>query len=107
MISPLPSTVFICSGRCFIIKSEKSLPCPKYGWKPTETMSTNQEYCETLIDKTEDDLKQLELEVSDAGKAIADYKESIATLGDEISALEAGIKALSKKSIRVRIKWVR
>merc|ERR1719199_1044304 len=55
------------------------------------------EYCETLIDKTEDDLKQLELEVSDAGKAIADYKESIATLGDEISALEAGIKALDEQ----------
>merc|ERR1719313_2901032 len=39
------------------------------------------EYCEKLIDKTEDDLKQLELEVSDLGKAIADYKERIATLG--------------------------
>jgi len=55
------------------------------------------EYCETLIDKTEDDLKQLELEVSDAGKAIADYKESIATLCYEISALEAGIKALDEQ----------
>jgi len=55
------------------------------------------EYCETLIDKTEDDLKQLELEVSDASKAIADYKESVATSGDEISALEAGIKALDEQ----------
>merc|ERR1719284_444678 len=46
------------------------------------------EYCEKLIDKTEDDVKQLELEVSDLGKAIADYKERIATLGDEIEGLE-------------------
>merc|ERR1719201_1089612 len=55
------------------------------------------EYCEKLIDKTEDNVKQLELEVSDLGKAIADYKEQIATLGEEISALEAGIKALDKQ----------
>jgi len=55
------------------------------------------EYCETLIDKTEDDLKQLELEVSDLGKAQADYKERIATLGDELSALEAGIRALDEQ----------
>merc|ERR1719235_1858477 len=55
------------------------------------------EYCEKLIDKTEDTVKQLELEVSDLGKAIADYKERIGTLGDEISSLEAGIKALDKQ----------
>jgi peptidoglycan hydrolase CwlO-like protein len=55
------------------------------------------EYCETLLDKTEDDLKQLELGVSDLGKAIADYKERIATLGEELSSLEAGIKALDEQ----------
>jgi len=55
------------------------------------------EYCEKLIDKTEDDVKQLELEISDLAKAIADYKERIATLGEEIVALEAGIKALDKQ----------
>jgi len=55
------------------------------------------EYCEKLIDKTEDDVKQLELTVSDLGKAIADYKERIATLGEELSALAAGIKALDKQ----------
>merc|ERR1719174_2110327 len=54
------------------------------------------EYCEKLIDKTEDDLKELELAVSDLGKAIADYKESIATLTEEIASLEDGIKALDK-----------
>merc|ERR1719238_2586909 len=55
------------------------------------------EYCEALLDKTEDDLKQLELTVSDLGKAIADYKESIATLTEEIDGLEKGIKALDKQ----------
>merc|ERR1712187_561382 len=44
------------------------------------------EYCEKMLDKTEDDLKVLELAVSDLGKAIADYKERIATLADEIAA---------------------
>jgi len=55
------------------------------------------EYCEKLIDKTEDDLKHLELTVSDLGKAIADYKEQIATLGEELEALADGIKALDKQ----------
>merc|ERR1719174_2347693 len=55
------------------------------------------EYCEKLIDQTEDNLKALELSVSDLGKAIADYKESIATLTEEIKALEEGIKALDKQ----------
>jgi len=55
------------------------------------------EYCESLIDRTEDSLKALELTVSDLGKAIADHKESIATLGDEIEALGDGIKALDKQ----------
>merc|ERR1740138_416400 len=55
------------------------------------------QYCEQLIDKTEDDLKELELTVSDLGKAIADYKERIATLAEEIEALEDGIKSLDKQ----------
>merc|ERR1719148_607646 len=55
------------------------------------------EYCERLIDKTEDDLKELELTVSDLGKAIADYKERIATLAEELAALEDGIKKLDKQ----------
>merc|ERR1740133_113123 len=55
------------------------------------------EYCETLIDKTEDNLKQLELTVSDLGKAAADYKEQIATLGEELEALADGIKALDSQ----------
>merc|ERR1719231_1734543 len=55
------------------------------------------EYCEKLIDKTEDDLKELELTVSDLGKAIADLEETIATLASEIGSLEDGIKALDKQ----------
>merc|ERR1719178_314581 len=55
------------------------------------------EYCEKMIDQTEDSLKQLELSVSDLGKAIADYKERIATLKEEIEALEKGIKDLDEQ----------
>merc|ERR1711865_1093908 len=54
------------------------------------------QYCETLIDKTEDKVKELELSISDLAKAVADAKESIATLADEIEALSDGIKALDK-----------
>jgi len=55
------------------------------------------EYCESLIDKTEDKVKELELHVSDLEKAVADAKEGSATLADEIEALSAGIKALDKQ----------
>merc|ERR1719359_885489 len=65
--------------------------------KEQQDDNDKKEYCENLIDKTEDDLKQLELRVSDLGKAIADYKEQIATLTDEVAGLEAGIKALDKQ----------
>jgi len=65
--------------------------------KEQQDDNDKKEYCEGLIDKTEDTLKELELAVSDLGKAIADYKERIATLGEEIEALTAGIKALDKQ----------
>merc|ERR1719456_2040117 len=65
--------------------------------KEQQDDNDKKEYCEGLIDKTEDNLKSLELTVSDLGKAIADYKERIATLADEIAALEDGIKALDKQ----------
>jgi len=55
------------------------------------------EYCETLIDKTEDDLKELELTVSDLGKQIAVHKERIATLVEEIKALGEGVNALDRQ----------
>merc|ERR1719364_320741 len=65
--------------------------------KEQQDDNDKQEYCEKMIDQTEDNLKALELSVSDLGKAIADYKESIATLSDEIKALEDGIKSLDKQ----------
>jgi len=55
------------------------------------------EYCEKMIDQTEDKVKELELSVSDLAKAIADGKESIATLTEEIAGLSDGIKALDKQ----------
>jgi len=51
-------------------------------------------YCESLIDKTEDKVKELELHVSDLAKAVADAKEDIATLTSELDELEDGIKKL-------------
>jgi len=58
------------------------------------TDDDKKEYCEKMIDQTEDKAKELELSVSDLEKAVADAKESIATLAEEIEALAAGIKAL-------------
>jgi len=65
--------------------------------KEQQDDNDKKEYCENLIDKTEDDLKSLELTVSDLGKSIADTKERIATLTDELQALADGIKALDKQ----------
>jgi len=53
-------------------------------------------YCESLIDQTEDKVKELELSISDLAKAIADAQEGIATLAEEIEGLSDGIKALDK-----------
>merc|ERR1719272_1733605 len=62
--------------------------------KEQQDDNDKKEYCEALIDKTEDSVKQLELAVSDLAKAIDDYKERVATLGEELAALAAGIKSL-------------
>merc|ERR1719502_1975448 len=53
-------------------------------------------YCLAEIDKAEDKKKGLELDVKDLGKAIEDGKESVATLTEEIAALQDGIKKLDK-----------
>jgi hypothetical protein len=55
------------------------------------------EYCTGLIDVTEDKIKELELTVSDLAKAVADGKEGVATLAEELENLAAGIKALDKQ----------
>jgi len=51
-------------------------------------------YCESELDKKEDEKKELELAVSDLGKAIEDAEGNIATLTEEVAALEKGIKDL-------------
>merc|ERR1719199_1486440 len=53
-------------------------------------------YCLSEFDKAEDKKKELDLDISDLGKAIEDEKESIATLKSEVAALQDGIKALDK-----------
>merc|ERR1719221_2051367 len=53
-------------------------------------------YCESALDRTEDELKSLDQSLSDLDKAIDTAKENIATLTSEIAALIAGVKALDK-----------
>merc|ERR1719203_1693510 len=53
-------------------------------------------YCLDEFDKAEDKKKELELDISDLDKAIADAEEAIATFASEIEALEDGIKKLDK-----------
>merc|ERR1719182_1008497 len=65
--------------------------------KEQQDDNDKKEYCEGLIDKTEDKVKELELTVSDLAKAVADGKEGIATLKEEIESLSDGIKALDKQ----------
>jgi hypothetical protein len=55
------------------------------------------EYCESELDKTEDELKQEKLKGSDLGKAAEENKGSIASLADEIVALETGVQKLDKE----------
>merc|ERR1719313_789858 len=54
-------------------------------------------YCEKQLDMTEDSLKELGHKIGNLGKAIADGKELVATLTDEIAALGAGIVKLDKQ----------
>lgn len=54
-------------------------------------------YCEGEIDKTEDDIKVLKQKGADLAKADDEAKGAIATLGDEIAALETGIKELDSQ----------
>merc|ERR1712217_672071 len=54
------------------------------------------EYCAQQFDQADDKKKSLERKVSDEESAISAAKEGIATLTDEIEALEAGIKDLDK-----------
>jgi len=54
-------------------------------------------YCEAELDKAEDKLKGLNVRTSDLEKAIDEANGQIATLADELAALEAAIKNLDKE----------
>jgi len=54
------------------------------------------EYCAEQFDQADDKKKGLERKVSDEDSAIATAEQGIATLVDEIKALQAGIKELDK-----------
>eukprot|EP00416_Gambierdiscus_australes_P016762 CAMPEP_0171056566 /NCGR_PEP_ID=MMETSP0766_2-20121228/1138_1 /TAXON_ID=439317 /ORGANISM="Gambierdiscus australes, Strain CAWD 149" /LENGTH=685 /DNA_ID=CAMNT_0011511513 /DNA_START=75 /DNA_END=2132 /DNA_ORIENTATION=+ len=54
-------------------------------------------YCESSLDKSEDELKVLERTISDLEKAEAEAKSLIATLAEEIATLEKGIKDLDAR----------
>jgi exonuclease VII small subunit len=54
------------------------------------------DYCNHEIDATEDKIKILVQQGKDAEAAIADAKETVATLESEIAALEAGLKELDE-----------
>merc|ERR1719265_1153311 len=53
--------------------------------------------CEADLDTTEDTLKELDIKLADLEKATEEAKEMVATLSDELAALEDGIKALDKQ----------
>jgi len=65
--------------------------------KEQEADTEKKEWCEAEIDKTEDNKKVLQNEISDLETAIDDAKESITTLKAEIEALDDGIRALDKE----------
>jgi len=54
-------------------------------------------YCEAELDKAEDKLKGLNTRAADLSKAIDEATSAIATLADEIAALEQGVKDLDKQ----------
>ena len=54
------------------------------------------EYCVEQFDQADDKKKGLERSISDLETVIAESKESIATLGEEIAGLKTGIVALDK-----------
>merc|ERR1719221_1220421 len=64
--------------------------------KEQQTDDNKKEYCGKQLDLSDDKKKGLERKVSDEEAAISAAEEGIATLIDEIKALEAGIKDLDK-----------
>merc|ERR1719335_539527 len=54
------------------------------------------EYCTSQLDIMEDKAKELGHSIGDTETEIADYKETLKTVEDELEALRAGIEALDK-----------
>jgi len=65
--------------------------------KEQTTDDDKKAYCESKLDETEDELKSLELAISDLEKAQADAKAMVETLTEEIGSLEKGIKDLDEE----------
>merc|ERR1719346_642276 len=64
--------------------------------KEQQSDDNKKEYCAKQFDLADDKKKSLERKVSDEEAAIATAEDGIATLTDEMKALEAGIKNLDK-----------
>merc|ERR1740138_23655 len=54
-------------------------------------------YCEKHVAENENEFKDLQGDIKDLDKAIAEHKESIKAMAAEIAALTAGIKDLDKQ----------
>merc|ERR1719507_2687800 len=57
------------------------------------------EYCGNQLDASDDSKKDLERKVADSEADAAAAKDGIATLAEEIAALQAGVKALDKSVV--------
>merc|ERR1719265_3137073 len=64
--------------------------------KELKSDTDKKEYCEKNLDSTEDEFKELQADIKDLGKAIAEHKESIKSTTAELDALTKGIKELDK-----------
>merc|ERR1740123_2646244 len=64
--------------------------------KEQQSDDHKKEYCAAQFDQSDDKKKSLERHISDEESAIAAAKEGIATLTEEMAALDAGIKDLDK-----------
>jgi len=77
--------------------TEKSFDCSagyarwEKGWSDDKKA-----YCESKLDKTDDEKKRLEQSLADLEKSMENDKESIASRASDIKALIAGVKALDK-----------
>ena len=55
------------------------------------------DYCESKLDKSKDDMKILQTTIKDNKAGIAEGKDTVATLTNEIAALLAGIKEMDSQ----------